>query len=481
MRDILRSAAKVGIATVASLLGWMVAGKIISLQVGAVGVGLFGLLRQLLTNLTVISTFNGQTALVQGVACRPEGEQDRYAGTVLRIQALITGTLVLGLIFGAPVLASRLIPHSHAVPMLRWLAVGVLAMSAQAYFLSLLNGHRLVDALMKSQLPGPLAVLLMVLPTVWLVRGGRPAGFIIMLAVPAAVVALAAALACHRKGLLPRWKWEWPNVADSGYFFRISSVLFIAGLFTSSVQYFQNWMVAWHLGLEQSGQYWVAYSLSMSYVTLVLGSYGTYYLPSLSQVADPAERRALIRTYWRLALIAMPVIVSLVVVFKPWVVRLMFHATLLPSLKVMRWMLIGDLFKGLSWVLAIPMVAFGEMKWFFWSETLFALGTAGATWLWVGHGGGIEGLGFLFAAGYLLYLATMTMYIGLRHGFRWQIQEFWGFLGGIALVGGLSAVTWHDQTVRPLAMILGLTLIGGFLAFMIRKPNLRVLMDPRQP
>ena len=419
MRDILRAGLKVGLATLASLLGWVVAGKVLALTLGAAGVGLFGLLRQLLQNLTLVGSLSGQTALVQGIASRPTGpDQNRYAGSVLRVQALIAGTVALGLLLLAPWLGPWLIPHPQAVALLRWLAVAMLVMVAQTFVVGLLNGHRLINELVKSQMLGPLAVMVLIFPMVWLVRGGYPSGFVLMLGGPAVIVTLAAARAARNAGWLPAML-EWGiNRADVASFFRMSGVMLIAGAVTTGTQFFISWLVAKWMGLAQAGQFWTAWTLSMAYVTLVLGSLGTYYMPSLTRLSDPEERRALISNYLRLSLIAMPLLVSLVIVFKPWVIRGMFSSALLPALQVMRWMLIGDLFKGLSWVLAFPMLAFSEMKWFFWTEALFSLGTAGGAWIWLSSGGGIEGLGVIFLILYSLYLPMMVYYVRIKHGFK---------------------------------------------------------------
>src|SRR5438128_1102782 len=108
-RDILGAGLKVGLATLAGLLGWVVAGKVLAVTLGASGVGLFGLLRQLLQNLTVLASFNGQSALVQGIASRAtKEEQKRFAGSVLRIQILLAGAIAVLLLLAAPWIGPRL-------------------------------------------------------------------------------------------------------------------------------------------------------------------------------------------------------------------------------------------------------------------------------------------------------------------------------------------------------------------------------------
>ena len=468
MPDILKASLKVGVATLAGLLGWVVAGKILAITLGAAGVGLFGLLRQLLQNLALIGSLNGQQALVQGIASRTtRSTQLRFAGSVFHLQVLLGGVLAVGLLVFAPWLGPWLIPHSKSVTLLRWLALVMLVTVAQAYVIGLLNGHRLINALVKSQMLSPVAVLLLVFPMVWLVRRGYPFGFVLMLGGPAAVTTIAAAwLARQATWMPPMWGWKIDR-SDALGFFRMSAVLLISGVVTTGAQFFESWLVARRMGLAEAGQFWTAWAISMSYVTLVLGSLGSYYMPSLSRLADPEARRLLIRSYLGLSLIAMPVIASLVIVVKPWIIRGMFSPALLPALKVMRWMLIGDFFKGLAWVLAFPMLALNDMKWFFWSEVGFSFGMAGAAWLWLSRRGSIEGLGLIFMLLYMVYLLVMVIYIRARHGFVWRSGEAGQFVVGLALVVLLSVLTWRDNQVKWLPVGLFTLLGGAYLLFNI--------------
>jgi len=469
MRDILKAGLKVSLATVASLLAWVVAGKVLALMLGAAGVGLFGMLRQLLQNLTLVGSFNGQTALVQGVASRPtKPQQLRFAGSVLQIQVLIAGTMALGILVAAPWLGPRLIPHPQAVVFLRWLALSMLVMVAQSYVIGILNGHRLINDLVKSQVLAPIAVLTLVFPMVWLVRGGYPLGLMLMLGGPAAVVMMVAGRAAWRAGCLPALRDCVIYRPDAVSFVQMSAILLLTGMITTGTQFFNSWLVAKRMGLAEVGQYWTAWTLSMSYVTLLLGSLGTYYMPSLSRLEDPEERRALVRDYLRLCLLSMPLLVSSVVVFKPWVIRGMFSSSLLPALKVMRWMLIGDLFKGLAWVFAFPMLAFRELNWYFWTEVFFSLGMVGTAWTWLSLGGGIEGLGFLFMLSYILYLFIMLAYIYSKHGFILNPRELAGIIGGLTLVGALSWMTWNDLRVRGSVLGIWLILMVVFVYLLLK-------------
>ena len=468
MRDILLAALKVAVSTLANLLGWMLAVKIISFESGAAGVGLFGLLRQLLQYLVVVTTFAGTTAIIQGVASREGEAQRRYLGSVQTIMLLMVVGGAGILFLGAPYFATRLIPHPQAIQLLRWLALASICMSAQALYTSVLTGHRLLNQLVVSQLVGPVFAVVLVLPMLWLVRNGDSAGYVLMLGLPAAGVAMAAGWSAAKAACLPAFRMS-IQMEDAAYFFRMSTVLMATGIVTTGAQYFMNWMVAGRLGLEMAGFYWTAWTLSMAYVTLALGSFGNYYMPSLTRLSDPAERRALMRSYLLMVLVAMPALVSLAILFKPLVVRVLFSAALLPALQVMRWMLLGDLFKGVAWVLSFPMLAFQEMKWFFWSEVLFTLGMAGVGWLVIAFGGGIEGLGMSFLVLYFGYMVTMMVYAYTKHGFVMELNEAFHLAAGILLLCLISTLTWHQQTMTLGSTAIGLGLISLFLTYSIRR------------
>jgi PST family polysaccharide transporter len=463
LREIAGSSVKVGVATLAGLFGWVVGGKLLALELGAAGVGVFGLLRQLLQNLSVFSTFSGSNALVQGLASRSGEPQARYAHSVARLYG-IGGLIVAGVIgLGAPWLGPWLIPHQDSASLLRWLSLAVLTLTAQSYFAGLLNGHRAVDALVRSQILGPIAVLLLAYPVALLVRLGSPAGMVLLLIVPNGVVAMAAMLRARRSGWFRPLAYPGVVREDVASFLRMSAVLLVSGLLVTGTQYLQSRLVAEFLGLEQAGMFWVAWTLSMTYVTVLLGSYGTYYMPALSALTDQAQRHGLIRDYLRLALVVMPALVSLIILVKPWIVLLMFSPKLLPSLEVMRWMLIGDLFKGVAWVLAFPMLAFKEMRWFFWTELVFSTALAGtsAASLWMG--GGIEILGVLFALAYAAYLLAMYVYIRTAHGFAVRGSELILFGWGLAIIGTMSWLTWSSTEVAPVAAIAYTILVPSFL------------------
>ena len=459
MLEILKSIFWVGSATLMNLLVWVVAGKAMALMLGPAGVGLYGLLRQFAQNVNVVATFNGATTLVQGLASREEAGRPSYARHVAMIFLALTFLVGAALALGGPWLSRHLLGEQVPAHVLAWMLIPLAGMSLSAYFLGLLNGYRHLKALVLCQALGPLAVLALIVPIGWLIKGGGVWGYSIILGVPYLLVGSAAGWVGIRRG----WLAAAPAAAmrpsfrqDSRHFFSLSVALLVGGLATTGLQFFLNGMVARSLGLSESGQFWVAWSLSMTYVTVLLSSFGAYYLPSLSGAVDPGARAELILAFTRIAILAMPLMVVFVIVFKGELVTLLFSRALLPSLTLFRWMLIGDFLKVLSWVWAFPMLAFAEGKRFATFEIATNLGWGLLAWLAFRWFPGIEVLGQVFVAVYLCYGAATLVYLTRVHGIRLPFRLVLQILSGLAVILWASFLYWNPRPFSALAAAAGL-------------------------
>jgi len=192
----------------------------------------------------------------------------------------------------------------------------------------------------------------------------------------------------------------------------------------------------------------------MSYVLIVLTSFSSYYLPALSAVRDPVVRAEIIGRVFRLAIILMVPLVTGVIVFKPLVVSLLYSSAFTPSLVIMRWMLIGDYFKVMSWVFSYTMLAYADIKTFIATETIWGLLTLGGAFMSVRFLHSLEMLGVIFLLLYVAYFAVMLRYVIWRHGIRFENHAILQPLAGFVVIVASSALTWNDTVVRwPVAVL----------------------------
>ena len=177
----------------------------------------------------------------------------------------------------------------------------------------------------------------------------------------------------------------------------------------------------------------------MTYLGFVLSAMVTDYYPRLTSVIkDHAAARRLINEQTEISiLLCAPVVVGLLA-FSPWVIRLLYTSEFVPAVDILRWQLLGDIFKVICWPIGFIQQASGAAKTLFVTET-FAMGT----YLAVVYFGlpiiGISATGVAFLIQYVLLLIVIWCLARRRIEFQWtravRIQAIAVILSAAAVVG----------------------------------------------
>jgi O-antigen/teichoic acid export membrane protein len=126
------------------------------------------------------------------------------------------------------------------------------------------------------------------------------------------------------------------------------------------------------IGLNEAGYWQGMWYISSTYLTVVTTSLSIYYLPKLSATTDRRELRAeLVNGYAIIMPIMMAAALSIYVA-RELVIRILFTAEFTPMLVLFRWMLIGDVVKLASWLVAYLMLAKAMTSAFIFTEVVFS-------------------------------------------------------------------------------------------------------------
>jgi O-antigen/teichoic acid export membrane protein len=467
MGELLRAALKTGGGSVGFLLLGMLATKIMAVVLGPSGVGLYSLLRQTVDLCKGIGTVGGEAALVQGLASRKGEEQDSYLVTTFWAFALGCSLIVAGLLAFAPWIALWVFDRNdgQTVNMVRGLALPAALWVASTYINGVLNGFRAIGLLALFQVLGTGAMALLAYPVSRLVEVGYPIAFIVVLSAPPAVSVVLGVWSALQAG------WLSPLVRSVGirldpaslrHFSSFAGTTFVTGLVATGTVLAVRSLIIRYDGLAGAGVFAAAWTLSMAYIMLALASFGTYYMPTLSQTDEPLDRTTLMQQVMRLAtLTTVPLIVG-VVVLKPLAVQILYSGEFTSSLEIIRWMLIGDYFKVAAWVVAVPALAFADMKVYFWTELLWHAGFLACAALALSGFDSTQGIGIGFLLMYVLYLAYYLHYARSRHRFSLRGSVVRSWVLGLALVVGASWYTWSDTQVNWLTATLWVVAAVGF-------------------
>lgn len=456
-RTILRSSSIVGGAQVINIAVGLVKMKIVAVLLGPAGVGLAGLYMSLVQTASSVAAMGlGSVGTRQIAAANAEGG-DEAVGRTRR--ALFWGTMGLGAIGGLAfwlasswiarvVLADEARAHDVAL-----LAVGVALTVAASSQGALLTGLRRIGDLARVNVwSGAFGAILGVL-SLWL--WGDKGLIAMVLAAPVAsflvghyYVARLGPPSGAKVGL-GAMSQEWRVMLTLGFAFMVSGV--VAHLGHLAVRA----LVQRELGAEALGHFQAAWTIGMTYLGFVLGAMGADYYPRLTAAItdkDAACRLVNEQTEVALLLCAPPLLAVLGLV--PWVIHLLYSAEFGPAVEILRWQLLGDILKVMSWPLGFVILARGAGNTFVISESIgvgvFVVGVALLLPLI-----GIVATGIAFLAMYVIYLPLVLWLGGRPIDFQWTLAVKLQALGVIAaavMVDG--AARWSE----PLGAILGVGL-----------------------
>ncbi len=420
-RTILRSSSIIGGAQVINIAVSLVKMKVVAVLLGPAGVGLVGLYMSLIQTAASISALGIGTVGTRQIATAHAEGGDEAVGRTRR--ALFWGTLGLAL-FGAAAfwLASGWIARVILADQARtndvaWLSVGVALTIAGGSQGALLTGLRRIGDLARINVGAGIFGAILGVAALWLWGDG---GLVAMILVAPVAAFLLGHLYVSRLGppigpraRLPEMAQEWQVMVTLGMAFMLS------GLVTMLGHLAVRSLVQTRLGPDALGQFQAAWAIGATYLGFVLGAMGTDYYPRLSAaISDPPMAVRLVNEQTEVALLLCAPVLLAMLGCAPFVIRLLYTAEFAPAVEILRWQLLGDILKVMSWPLGFVLMATGAGKTFVVTETLgigvFVLGVVIGLPLI-----GVTATGVAFLALYVAYLPLVWWLGGRRIGFRW--------------------------------------------------------------
>lgn len=246
------------------------------------------------------------------------------------------------------------------------------------------------------------------------------------------------------------------DVAPLQLLLRFGTAALVTGFIGNGVGLLVRRRIIEHLGLDTSGLYQVAFSLTQQYLGLVLTAMAAYSFPSYRALqADLPRLREEVNHTLRGALLVIVPIIAVLLALRTVMIRVLFSADYLAAEQMLRVQLIGDFFKVIAWALGLTILATGRVRLHVILEIAL-----GSTWLigvesltrWLGP----IGPPLAFTANQILmcvvYFAVMrrTMNFSILAG-NWRLILF-----SLTLLGLVNAATSLSLPVTLAATAVGL-------------------------
>lgn len=460
-RTILRSSSIMGVSSVINIVAGLAKMKAAAVLLGPAGVGLISLYQNLMqTSATVASLGFSSVGTRQIAEAQATGGEAEVASVR---RALFWGTAGLAFL-GALVfwlasdwMARDILGMPEKAHEISWLALGVLMSVAAGSQSALLIGLRRVGDVARIGVISGIAgtALGIAALAVWGAEGLLAMVLLGPLASFLAGYFYAARLGspkCPPTHLPEIWS-QWRRMAALGGAFMLSGLVASGGYLVARL------MVQRDLGTEALGQFQAAWAIGITYLGFILGSMGTDFYPRLTAViGDQKKAVQLVNEQTEVALLLIAPVLLTMIALAPLVVRLLYTAEFDSAVDVLRWQLLGDVFKVMSWPLGYVLLAQGAGRTFVLTEGMgigvLLLGLA-AMLSYVG----VQAAGIAVLLMYMVYLPIVWMLAHRQIGFRWNSAVMRQAVG---LALSAVVVAMMARRSETLATACGLALATAF-------------------
>lgn len=467
MREIIKAISKTGSGSFINIILAVISSKVLAVVLGSSGVGLYSLINHTLATAATAGTMGGQTALVQGLASKQGAEKEKYLITVFWIFTCGAMAIALCFLLFSPLIAQTIFASNDekTINLVRWMALPAALIIIYSYLTSLLNGFRAIGRLAIGQVILSIVTVSLMYPISKLVSSGHIIAFILMISASTLGGIIFCLTVAHKE------KWLNPLMVNFipkfdkeaiKHFYHIASTTLIISLITTGILLSLRTMIIRHGGYSSAGIFSVAWGLSMLYVSLVLSSFGTYYFPTLSGIHDITSRNNLIQNVFRISLLLIIPLITTMIVLKSLLITILYTYEFMPSLEIIRWMLVGDYFKVSSWVFAMPMLAYRDMKVFFWTEVLWHMGLLILSYIGIFYYNDMQLIGIAFLVLYVLYFVYTVYYAHNKHSVVLTSNSLVHWILGLLLIIVASWQTWEDTQINWISAPIWIAVAIGF-------------------
>ena len=443
-REILRSSSIIGGAEVINYLVALVRVKVVAVLLGPAGVGVISLYVTATELLGTVTGLGLKSSSVRSIAqANSKDDPVAVARTASMLRRLCWATGTLGWVASI----------SLALPLSHWMFQSM----EHAWALAILGGTLLMTALSNGQLA--------------LLQGLRRIGDIARAQVAAAVLNTAVTIVLYawlrEEGIVPvllantaltllcTWwfarRVELPGVAmnweaavtEAKPMLGLGVAMMWSAVLALALDLFIRTILTRQWGVDATGYYQAAWSLSGLFAGFILGAMGSDFYPRLTGIIEDREAAGrIVNEQTEIGiLLALPGLLA-TLVFAKWVIRILYSAEFAPAADVLVWMVLGVYGRVLSWPMGFIQLALGAARWFMLTEALLiAVQAALAVWLVPRYG--VMGAAYAFVAGEACYAVIMIVVGHVLIGFRWspavlRMLLMTACLIGLALVGERS-------------------------------------------
>ena len=421
-RQILRSTSIIGSASLLNIVMGIARTKVLAVLLGPTMIGLVSLYSGLMSTATTVATMGIGTIGTRQIAEALTQQDDERALAVVRramfwcaLLLASAGALVVWSL--REVLAIKVLGGAEHATIVGWLSLGVALSVAGASQGALIQGMRRIGDMARLSVYSSVLNTVLGVALLWQWRQTGLVAYVLL-------GPLVSFLLGHwyvsrlpkiafRDISIQQMAHQWQALLSFGVPFMS------AGLVGALVNLWMRVEIGSTLGAESLGQFQAASTISLQYIGFVLAAMGADYYPRLTGVLhDHKAATRLVNEQTEIALLLSAPVFIAMLGMAPWVIHLLYSSAFAPAVDVLRWQILGDVFKVASWPLGFIILAAGAGKTVFCVESFVILLTGGMI-AGFSSSFGLQITGIAFLVSYAVHLSLVYWLAKRRIGFQW--------------------------------------------------------------
>ena len=193
--------------------------------------------------------------------------------------------------------------------------------------------------------------------------------------------------------------------------FKVGLVLLLISLLFQVGVYVNRTIITNKMGIDSLGVFFAAWMISMSYLEIFLSSLSVDYYPRLVEnKANPKAYNQIVNEQLFFSLSLVFPLVIFVYVYAPFIISSLFSNDFLGAVNILRWQIIGDLFKVFVWIFGYLLIVHSHLKYSLFVQFIWVSGYT--LFLWFGLNSlGLEVAGIAFLVSYFISFLFLYLYV----------------------------------------------------------------------
>ncbi len=448
-RQIMKATTLFGGVQVFGILISIIRSKVVAILLGTTGMGVIGLYQSTLGLVQSITGMGLSTSAVRDIS-EANGTSDtkRIASAVKTLRHWVWATGLFGsitILSLAPFLSKWTFGNDDYTWAFIWLSVILFINAIDSGQTVLLQGMRRLKHLAMASLYGSVLGLFTSLPLYYF--------FGLQGIIPALIITALSTLGLDfyfaKKIPIEPIPQSLKHSYHAGMgMAKLGFVMMLSGFMLTLSSYIIYIFISNQGGVSEVGLYRAGWTITTQYTGLIFTAMGTDYFPRLAAInTDNAKLRTAVNQQAEIAILILGPMLIALIGFIPLIVQLLYTSEFMPITGMIKWTMLGMLFKAASWAMAFTIVAKGDNRLFIITETigniLMIILNVVFYILF-----GLNGIGISFAVNYLVYF--LLVYLLVRNKYEISYHPiFWRIL----LIQNLFVLTAFTLSLIPSSIL----------------------------